>query len=380
MPNTLTNLIPVLYKAADVVVREQIGFLPAVFLDADAERVAVGQSITYPIVGSYAAADIAAAAIGPDPSDSSVGNGTMSISKSRGVTFYWTGEEQKSIRGIYEQVLQDQFAQAMRTLVNEVETDLFTCVKEGASRAYGTAGTTPFGTAGDFTDFAETRKILMDNGTPMSDLHFVLNTTAGAKMRGKQTSLFKVNESGDDTLLRDGNLGRIEGFTLHESGGVVTHTKGTGASYVTSGSTAVGVTDIALVTGTGTVKKGDVVTFAADSVNKYVVNVNVAAPGTISLGKPGARVTIATANALTVGNDYLGNFAFHRNAVHLLTRVPAMPEGGDAADEVIEITDPISNITFQVAMYRQRRRIAYEVGLAWGCKAVKSEFIATLLG
>lgn len=380
MANTLTNLIPVLYKAADIVMREQVGFIPSVFLDADAEKVALNQTITYPIVGTYSAADIAPAATGPDPSDSAVGNGTMSISKNRSVTFYWTGDDQRSVRPIYNQILQAQFAQAMRTLVNEIESDLFVAAKEGASRATGTAGTTPFGTAANLAGFADPLKILIDNGAPTSDLHMVLNTTAGAKLRTIQSSLFKVNEAGNDSLLRNGTLGKVEGFNLHESSQIVSHTKGTGASYVTSGSTAAGVTDIALVTGTGTVLKGDVVTFAADSVNAYVIGTGVAAAGTISLNKPGARVTIATANAMTIGNNYTGNFAFDRNAIHLLTRVPTMPDGGDAADEVIEITDALSNITFQVALYRQRRRIAYEVGVAWGVKAVNSQSIVTLMG
>jgi len=380
MSNTLTSLIPTLYKAADIVAREQVGFLPAVFLDADAEMVAKDQTITYPVVGAYAAADIAAAATGPDPADTAVGNGSMTISKSRGVTFYWTGEEHKSIRGIYDRVLQDQFAQAMRTLVNEVETDLFLAVKRTASRAYGTAGTTPFATASDLTDVAQTLKILKDNGCPMSDLHLVLNTTSGAKLRGTQSNLFKVNEAGDDSLLRTGRLGDLEGFGMHESNQIATHVKGNGTNYVFNGSHAIGITSIVAKTGANNVLYGDVLAFEDDATNKYVVNTGIAAPGTLVIGGPGLRQAQTDGKTITIGNNYLGNFAFHRNAVHALIRVPVMPEGGDSADEVIQVTDPLTNITFQIALYRQRRRIAYEVGLAWGVKVVKSDFVATLLG
>lgn len=379
MANTLTGLIPVLYKAADVVARELVGFIPAVFKDSSVDMVAKDQTITYPIVGAYSAADIAPAATGPDPSDTAVGNGTMSINKSRGVTFYWTGEEQKGLGPLYEQLIEAQFAQAMRTLVNEIETDLFLAAKRGASRAYGTAGTTPFATAGNLTDFAEIIKILQDNGAPMSDLHLVLNTTAGAKIRSVQSSLFKVNEAGDASLLRNGSLGRVEGLNLHESGQIVSHTKGTGASYVFDGAHAVGAAALAVKTGSGTILYGDVLALEDDANRKYVVNTTLSG-GVVSIGTPGLRQAQSDGKTITVGNNYTGNFAFDRMALHLLTRVPAMPEGGDAADDVIVVTDPLSGLSFQVALYRQRRRIAYEVGIAWGVKAVKSDFIATLLG
>lgn len=45
-------------------------------------------------------------------------------------------------------------------------------------------------------------------------------------------------------------------------------------------------------------------TFAADSVNKYVVNKGVAAPGAVQIGRPGARVAIPDANAMTIGANY----------------------------------------------------------------------------
>jgi|DewCreStandDraft_4_1066084.scaffolds.fasta_scaffold06643_10 hypothetical protein len=378
MGNTLTNLIPTIYAAADIVMRELTGFIPAVTLDANGEQVAKDQTLRYPIVPAIAASDIVPAATGPDPAAMTIGSDFMTISKVRSVTFFWEAEEQKALGGLYDIILRDQFAQAMRTLTNEVETDL-AGLYVAASRAYGTAGTPPF-SGTDLSDPANVLKILLDNGAPNSDLQLVLNTTAGAKMRAL-AQLTKANESGSTELLRRGVLLDLFSFAVRESAQVKTHTKGTGAGYLVNNAAglAVGETTIPVDTGTGTILPGDIVTFAADTANKYVV-ASALSGGSFKIAPPGLRVAIPDNNAVTVGNNYTPNLGFSRSAIHLLMRVPAMPAGGDAADDVTVITDPQTGISFQVAMYRQRRRIAYEVGLAWGVKAVKSEAIATLLG
>ncbi len=381
MPNTLTGLQPTIYEALDVVSREMVGFIPAVLRDSSADRAAVGETISWPLVAAGVAGDITAAAYGPSPSDMTVTAPNTTLSKAKSYPFYLTGEEIRGLAngGIDQTVMRNQFAQAFRALTNLIEADLFAAAYKGASRAYGTAATLPFGTASDLTDIANLRRILEDNGAPMSDLHLVLSNAAAVNLRGKQSLLFKVNEAGTESMLRNGELGKLEGFGLHQSGAVALVTKGTGASYVTSGSTAVGVSSIALVTGTGTVNAGDVVTFAADSTNKYVVNTGVAAPGTIVLGGPGAQVVIATANALTVGANYTPLMGFDRSAIFLATRAPAAPAGGDDADDVMIAQDPISGLAFEISMYRQYRRVAFDIGIVWGCSAVKSNHIATLL-
>jgi len=38
--NTLTGLIPTLYRAAETVVREQVGFIPSVYINSDVDEVA----------------------------------------------------------------------------------------------------------------------------------------------------------------------------------------------------------------------------------------------------------------------------------------------------------------------------------------------------
>jgi len=382
MANTLTNLIPVLYEGLDIVLREQVGYIPAVSMDAKAEQAAVGQFITTPITPAGTTGDIVPGQLPPDDGDQTIGTMQLQITKSKYSPIRWSGEEMKGYQtnGTYAETLKNQFAQSIRALVNLVEADVQAAVYQNASRAYGTAGTVPFGTAGDLSDLAQIRKILEDNGASCTDLQIVLSTAAAASLRGKQSLLLKVNESGSANLLRSGRLSDpIEGFNLGVSAQNKLLTKGTGTAYVTSGSTAVGVPSIALVTGNGTVLAGDVVTFAADTANKYVVGTGVAAPGTMILNNPGAQIVIPTGNALTVGAGYTPNCAFERDAIKLLARTPAMPDGGDDADDVVFITDPISGLTFQVAMYRLYRRVKYEVGLAWGVAAIKDELIATLL-
>jgi hypothetical protein len=279
MANTLTGLQPTIYEALDVVSREIIGFIPAVNKNSTADRAALNETVAWPLVSQGAAGDFTPAAYGPSPSDMTATAPTLTLSKSKNYPFYLTGEELLGLRNGSSQqvVIKNQFAQAFRTLSNLIEVDLFNAAYKGASRAYGTAGTLPFGTVSDFSDIAQVRKILEDNGAPTTDMHIVLSNAAAANIRGKQSLLFKANEAGTDLLLRQGFIGQIEGLFVHQSGQVIQVTKGTGSAYVTSGSTAPGVAAIALVTGSGTVLAGDIVTFAADAVNKYVINVGVAA-------------------------------------------------------------------------------------------------------
>ena len=382
MANTLTGIIPTLYEALNTVSREMVGFIPAVRRDSNAERAAVNQVVRVPLGESGALEDITPGVTPANSGDTTVGYADIAITKSKAAPVRWNGEEQRAVgsNGTYNQVLADQFTDAMRKLVNAVELDLALTAKTGASRAYGTAGTSPFGTAGDLSDFAGIAQILDDNGTPLVDRQIVLGSAAMANLRGKQSVLFKVNEAGSSDMLRNGITDRVQNFALRYSGGIAIHTKGTGASYVTSGATAAGVRDIALVTGTGTVLAGDVVTFQADAANKYIVGAGVSAPGTISLNKPGARVTIATGNAMTIGNSYTPNVAFSRNAIVLASRAPAIPDGGDSADDSMMLTDPLTGLTFEVRVYRQYRQVKYEVCLAWGTAAIQPQHITTLLG
>lgn len=381
--NTLTGLINNAYTAWDIVSRELTGFIPAATMDASAEQAAVGQTIRTPIAPTASTTSITAGAYAPDSGGQTMTYTDATISKSKMVPIMWTGEEQRSIGGVYGTIQTQRFAQAFRALVNEIEADLFVEAYTHASRAYGTAGTTPFGSS--LIDMAEIRRILDDNGAPASDRAMVINTAAGAKMR-TLANLGVVSYAGSDQTLRGGTLLPVHGFGVYESGQISLHTAGAGTGYdINNGSgEVVGQTTLTLDGGTVNVtgiKSGDVVTFATDANNKYIVNTGLtSASGDIVIGNPGVRATIADATEMTIGGSYTPNVGFSRSALKLIARAPLAPIEGDGAADRMYMTDPNTGLTFEISLWKQYRQIHIEVALAWGVKAVQSEHIAVLIG
>lgn len=385
MANTLTGLIPIMYAGLDIVSRELIGFIPNVSRDATAESAALNQTVRSKIVPAITTENITPGTNPADSGDQTFDYVDITITKAKAAPIRWTGEEQLSVGGQLNPFLVDQFSQAFRALANEVEVDLGALYAK-ASRAYGSAGATPFATAADLTDLAQMNKILDDNGAPPTGRIFICGSTARANLEGKHSELFKVNEAGDaGALLRQRMMRQLQGFTMGYSAGIAAHTAGAGTGYdINNGAGEVsGQTTLTLDGGTANttgIKAGDVVTFAGDT-NKYVVTTGLTtAAGDIVIAKPGLRATVADTVEMTIGGSYAANMAYSKSAMHLAARAPAMPKGGDAADDVVNVTDPISGLVFQMAIYKQYRRQKIEVGLAWGTQMIKPEHAALLLG
>jgi|LNFM01.1.fsa_nt_gb P22 coat protein - gene protein 5 len=388
--NDLTAIIGDIWTAMDVVSRELVGYVPSVMMAAGVTPAAVGQTVEYPIAPAQTASDIVPAMTPPSNNDNTFQIGTMQITKARAVKFNFLGEEQRSLNaGSGPNYLSAQgmiVAQGLRTLTNEVEGDLADTARRAASRAFGTPGTTPFGSAVDnLGDLAQIRKILDDNGAPATGRSFVMNTATGANLRSTK-NLSRVNEAGDQMNLRQGELMDIFGMSLKETGQSRSQTKGTAAGATTNAAGyAIGATVITLASaGTGTIVQGDYATFAGDP-NKYLVrtgDTDVSNGGTITLALPGLRQAIpAGATAITLSNSYaVAGVGFSQDAIHLAARPPARPQNGDLAIDVMMVTDPRSGLTFEFAIYPGYRMMYGEIGLAWGTHASKTEHIALLQG
>lgn len=377
MANTLTNLTPDLYAALDVVSRELVGMVPAVSRDSGVERAALNQTVRSFVAPASTASDVTPGQLPADNGDQTIGNKTISITKSRYVPVRWNGEEQRGMNTGpgYNLILQDQFAQGLRTLVNEIEGDL-AGLHAKASRAIVPAGTNLFD-AGNYNDAANARKALNVNGAPITGRQMILGNDAAALLLGNAQNT-AADTAGETNILKQGIFANRLGFEFRESNQIVDFTKGTGASYLLNdASSAIGDTVIAVDGGSGTILAGDIISFAGDP-NKYVVEVALAT-GNLTIAAPGLKVALADNAAVTVEDQGQRNMAFTKDAIHLVTRVPARPVEGDSAEDVMIIQDPRSGLAFEVAMYKEYRQVKFEIALAWGYEMIKPEHCMLLV-
>lgn len=377
MANTLTNLIPNVYAALDVVSRELVGALPGVTRDAKADRIASNQTLRIPQAPSNTTSTYTPAMAVPSAIDQTVGNASLTLSKNKFAGFSWTGEEIYAMdQGPgFLTIEQNQIAQAFRALVNEMENDVCDALALGASRAYGTAGTTPF--ASTLGDSAQVRKILDDNGAPTSNRSLVINTSAGAALR-TLGQLTKANEAGNTMTLRDGELLNLQGFSVRESAQINDATAGTGSGYLINNASgyAIGSTALTLDTGTGTILAGDIITIGS---NKYVVTVALAS-NVVTIAAPGLVAAVADNAAVAVNATSARNLAFSSDALILATRLPMFPSQGDLAIDNEIITDPRTGISFDLRVYPGDGMVLYRIHALWGWVAPKPAHAAILLG
>ena len=384
MGNVFTNLANDIYKAADIVGRELVGAIPAAVVNSDiSKRVAKGDDIRaaftrQPTLNTSYAPSMTI----PEGDDQEVDSKTMQLNSVANVKIPYTGEDIKHLQnGVgFETVYGDQLLQAMRVIVNKMEQDFCLALKNGSGNAVGTSGTTPFGS--DFGIIADARKLLIDRGMPWDgNVSLVMNTAAGTNLR-KLSGLYKVNESGNDQLLRNGVLLDIYGCALRESGQIAQHTEGTNSGYLVDllAGYAVGDKTIHVDTGTGTLVAGDIVTFGGDT-ERYVIGTGFAGDGDGDIVlNAGLIEAIANDEAVATQNSYTANIMFHRKAAEFAMRPIALPPNGDAAKDRMTIQDPFSGLIFELAYYVGYQKAMIDISCLYGYKVWKPEFVCTVQG
>ncbi len=388
---TITALIPTLFSSFQTVSREMVGAIKAVSTNFDDKGVAADGSsvVTVPVADVVPATTYTPAMTPGDGSASTALSVTLNLSNTQMGTWELTGEQERALQNGGDNAMEwfrQKSIQAMRTLANNIEANTALTLANYASRATGTAATTPFGT--DQKILADLARILDDNGAPATDRSLVLGNAAVANLRKNVTLVSPVypGTPGLDVLQRGvdmsgGVLTSIYGFDVRASAGPVLHTKGTGASITsTTAGYAVGTTVINVIGGTGTVVVGDSGTFTGDSnIYQVVASTVTAGSGIVTIASPGLRVALpASAVAMTIGGSYTPSMALYRGAAILVVRPPIIP-----ANPLIQqtiLTDPATGLSFLVCRVAGDGKTVWRVHAVYNSAVVNQSQVALLLG
>jgi hypothetical protein len=383
MANTLTALAPTLFSAAQEVSAEPFGVISAINANFSDKGVAIGDKVTVPVAPTRAAKTYSPSmnpnngTAGDDAIASSV---DVAITASRYVDFHLTGEQERSLQngGNDREWLRQIIAQGMRTLRNEAEAAAALAVKQGASRAIGTAGATPFSANLDM--LVEGRALLRANGAPLADPQLVLAPASVINLQ-KLAIYQSAEQAGSPEERRSGLLGRQFGFAIRDSAQIALHTKGTATSFDEDLVAGYDIGDrIIHVDGGdgGSILAGDVVTWVGDA-NKYINGKAFAAlvEEDLTLNRPGLRATLANAVEGTIGANYTPNLMFERNAVVGVMRPPLIP--ASPLIEQIPISDG-KGMTYLLARVVGDGMVTWRLHLAFGFKVVQEEHVGIILG
>ena len=375
MTNALTALAPTLFSVAQEVAAEPFGVIDSINVNFSDKGVAIGDSVTVPVAPVATASTYTPAMTTTAGTDSTASSVAVSISTNSMVSWNLTGEQVRSLQngGNYEEWVRQLIGQGMRTLRNEAEANCAAVIKQAASRAVGTSGTTPFASTLDL--LVDARRVLRDNGAPMADLQFCMDTAAGAKLL-KLGIIQNAYQAGSEEERRQGRFLRQFGFRIQESAGIVAHTIGGGSAYELTANHAVGATAINVDTGTGTILAGDVVTFAGTTDHQYVVN-SALSGGTFSIGKPGLRAAESNNDVVTITAAYTPNLAFERNAVVAVMRPPLIPANANIQQRTISDGRGMTYLLVQVA---GDGMLTWRLHLCSGFKVVQPEFVCIVKG
>jgi len=384
VPNVFTPILKNLTSTFQRVAMERAPLPNIAQTDFRAVEAAVGQAVTIPICPVVVGADRTPAATFTAGADRTVTNTSITITKDRKFPFHMTGDDFLRMEQNPE-FIPRSIEQAMRAWRNEIQSDLaglhvdaagyYSASTPSSGAAFGTAGTPPF--ASDISALTAAEKYLNDSLAPLTDRYAFIDTAAKNNL-GNLGQLIKANEAGSDMLLRQGIVGQLAGFNVTWGNDVKLGATNAGSGYLVNGTPAAGATTIPVDTGTGAVPKGTVLRFAADTVNAYVVAADYAGgSGNITISS-GLVNAIADNNAITLSVGRR-NMAFHREALGLAIRLPALPAEGDMGTHQL-ITDPETGIAVRFSTYKGYGLNNYELSSAWGVKTVRPELLKLILG
>jgi hypothetical protein len=347
MANSLGYYNPEFYaQEALIQLENALGMARAVYMGYDEERRSFdrGEYINIKRPSTFTAQDAPSSA-----QDATTDQVQVQLSNWREVKFALTDKE---LAFSEERIIADHIRPAAYALANDIDQKL-------AARYADVPWSVQENSTFDIANILEGRKQLFDNGMPMGTGQQFAMIDSQSEADLLALSAFTQDQGAGGLGVQSqiaGTLGQRYGFQFFANQNVQTHTAGSlTGSPLTNGAVAVGATSVALDAGslTGTVKAGDIITFAGDT-NSYAITADATAAGnaiTVSVS-PAIKAAIGDGVAATVSQNtsIAESLMFHRNAFALVT-APLSEMGNELGASIATVQDPITGLSLRSRMY-----------------------------
>jgi hypothetical protein len=220
-------------------------------------------------------------------------------------------------------------------------------------------------------DLLNARKIQNDNKVPFNQTRFAVMSPLTTASLLALDAFRDLDKTGSNKALREASLGRLFGYEFYENQNIQHHTIGTtdeagaidsGASGYSEGDTDINIDAL----GTGTIKKGTILTIAGNT-GQYVVTEDVDISGnqaTVTI-YPGLNADVPEDKVVTLhGDDAVTtsreNLMFHKNAFALVTAPMAEPIGG-ALGKTLTYKGLTINVVYGYGMNQMKNIITFSI-------------------
>lgn len=373
LANTYSDVVPKILGRAIAYLRANSLMPRLANRDYDGAAAQRGDTINVPVPPTITTVDITPGYATTSTTDITLSTTPVTLSYHKEAPFYLTDKQRHEIMENGEEMA---VMSALASLCDAIDLTILTAMDVGASNAHGTAGTTPFATLA----LATAPLVTLDvNKAAKGQRRVIMDPLANGNLLGL-AGFTSRDYVGDVTAMTQGGYnGNVNiGASWWMSQQCPSHTAGTGASYLVNNGSgiAVGGTTIACDTGSGTILAGDVVSFAADTTNKYVVATALSG-GSFTIASPGVKVAIPDNNAITVSATHRANFAFDRNAIVFASR-PFLPSAANVMMD--QVTDPVTGLTVRLEITREKKQDRWSLDALWGTKVVRPEGVVKIMG
>lgn len=389
MPNTLTALIDKLLAQGLMALRANTILPTLINHDYDAMAGEKGSTVEVSIPAPIAVQDVTPGATPPATADIAPSTVILPMDKWKEAPFYLTDKE---VMEAQAGVIPMHASEAIKSLINQVEADIFANYKEVYGFA-GTPGTTPFASdASAWSGPSGARTVLNRQLAPMGDRRVLLGPDAEANAISLP-AFQNMQYRGDDKGIIEGQIGRKLGADWYMDQNIPTHTSTAltagaatvnGAHAINAGSTdngRTGTVSIAKATNASPLVKGDILTFAGDTQTYTVMaDVTLAVGNTTVTISPALKVAKAGAEAVTLKATHIVNLAFHRGAFAFANRPLAAGVDANLGSIISSMSDSISKLSLRLEVRREHKRTRYSYDMLYGSKLIRPELAARIAG